>query len=437
MVFINILFFTTLYVLITLNNCSNKWPNGTIPYIFDQKLRTNYLQKYSLFNTLIDLNKRTCLRFVPKKEKDTNFVEFRYYTRNPSCWNFLTYSNGSNIVAGGPACLSPKNLFHKHNFTDCDIQYINLLYKCPKFIPQLLNCNSSYTILTDKKVKNLYKFNEKKQKWFGNNESFKKYDVNKKDNFLNVTTKDIKELLRLYKKTNNTSLNSIFTKKVQLPTIKSSTIPIPKATSFIETTTSTMTTTKQTKVINDTCDINCNFNIYLKRLFVLHNGNFNVRDTMLESDTLSLKQLQTDNYILQSKEKIFFLNKFSIFLDGDAFISKMENNDSCSCTVPLYRLFNSIISDHFYTTNETELRSARAINGYKFEKIEGYCSQNAGCGALLPLYRFYNPLINDHLYTTDGKEMLFYKNNLIYGYIFERIECYLWNRQNIIKYCNK
>uniref|UniRef100_A0A0K0E5B3 Astacin domain-containing protein n=1 Tax=Strongyloides stercoralis TaxID=6248 RepID=A0A0K0E5B3_STRER len=433
MVFINNLHFTFLFGLTTLIYCSKKWSNGKIPYILDQKLRTNYYQKKSLFNTLVDINKQTCLKFIPKTENDKNFVEFRYHSRNPSCWDFLTYTNGLNVVTAGPSCLASNVSTQKHNFTDCDIQYINLFYNCPKFIPQMLNCESSYTISLNNKIKNSSKLNKKKQKSTSFIKPTKKLRLQKKLNFKNNTSNDINELLKLYKKINTIPSNFTIIKKNQLSTIKPTSTYISKISSFFNTTTPIITTTNPTyileerstteklKTTNDTCEINCNIKINLKRLFVLRNENFNVRDTMLESDTLSLKQLQTDNYLIQS---------------GKAFIANIENNNICSCTVPLYRLYNSIISDHFYTTNETELKRAKTLNRYKFEKIEGYCTENFACGAFLPLYRFYNPLISDHLYTTDDEEMMFYKNNLIHGYIFEKIECYLWDRQNIINYCS-
>ncbi|CEF70683.1 Astacin-like metalloendopeptidase [Strongyloides ratti] len=434
MSFIIKLCFILLFFFTILINCSKKWSNGRIPYILDQKLRKNNYQKKSLFNTLVDLNNFTCLKFIPKTENDTNYVEFRYYSRNPRCWNFLTYTNGLNIVTAGPSCLTQNSSVYRHIFTDCDIQYINLFYNCPKFIPQMLDCDSSYTIPIDKKLKNHYKFNEKKQKWTSSKNMIKKIRSQNTFNITNFASEYIKNLIKLYKEKNKIPSKLTTTEKYPLSTIKSTTMYITKTTPFITTTplilTTTInnnilqetTTTKKTNITNDICEINCNFNAFLKRLFVLHNENFYVRDTMLESDTLSLKQLQTDNYLIKS---------------GEAFIANSENNGICSCTVPLYRLFNSIISDHFYTTNETELKSARTLNGYKFEKIEGYCTQNFACGALLPLYRFYNPLISDHLYTTDEKEMLFYRNNLIHGYFFEKIECYLWDRKDVIKYCSK
>ena len=40
-------------------------------------------------------------------------------------------------------------------------------------------------------------------------------------------------------------------------------------------------------------------------------------------------------------------------------------------TVPFYRLFSQGLSDHFYTTNETERNSALGA-GYQDEGVEGY-----------------------------------------------------------------
>uniref|UniRef100_A0AC35TI94 Uncharacterized protein n=1 Tax=Rhabditophanes sp. KR3021 TaxID=114890 RepID=A0AC35TI94_9BILA len=180
--------------------------------------------------------------------------------------------------------------------------------------------------------------------------------------------------------------------------------------------------TKKDKIISShlTCSSTCEYEGDLRPLFRLYNGILGINDNMLESDPIMLKQLQMNNYVIKHSK---------------TYIAEVEDTELCQCAVPLYRLYNELNHDHFYTTNNTEADSARDRAGYVFQNIEGYCTQYAGCGAFLPLYRFYNPFLRDHLYTTDQAEMLFFKTNLIQGYVFEKIECYLWAFEVPTKNC--
>ena len=92
-------------------------------------------------------------------------------------------------------------------------------------------------------------------------------------------------------------------------------------------------------------------------------------------------------------------------------------------SVPLYRLYNSKIFDHFYTTNEAEKDNAAAKLGYNYEGIAGYVYPDTACGAL-PLYRLYSSGATDHFYTMSAAERdnasnkLGYTQEGIAGYIF-------------------
>lgn len=72
-------------------------------------------------------------------------------------------------------------------------------------------------------------------------------------------------------------------------------------------------------------------------------------------------------------------------------------------TVPLYRLYNGRVVDHFYTTNAAERDNARDRLGYTDEGVAGYVYGDTECGAL-PLYRLYSPGWNDHFYTMSYSE---------------------------------
>jgi hypothetical protein len=72
-----------------------------------------------------------------------------------------------------------------------------------------------------------------------------------------------------------------------------------------------------------------------------------------------------------------------------------------------YRLYNSRIDDHFYTTSPTG--EIAIENGYVFEGTEGYLPA-AGTAGTVPLFRFWNGVMGDHFYTTDphGEQIFSY-----------------------------
>ena len=88
-------------------------------------------------------------------------------------------------------------------------------------------------------------------------------------------------------------------------------------------------------------------------------------------------------------------------------------------SIPLYRYWNAGNSDHFYTTDRTELGD-RAF-GWNFEKIEGYVYAEQLPGTV-PLYRYWNAGSSDHFYTTDRTEL----GDRAFGWVLERIQCYVF-----------
>lgn len=88
--------------------------------------------------------------------------------------------------------------------------------------------------------------------------------------------------------------------------------------------------------------------------------------------------------------------------------------------VALYRLYNSTIKDHFYTTNKTHRDNAES-NGYKYEKIECYISDrpyNYNNTDSKPLFHLYSGSKNEHFYTGDGTEK---DNRIVGGYQYQGI----------------
>jgi hypothetical protein len=87
-------------------------------------------------------------------------------------------------------------------------------------------------------------------------------------------------------------------------------------------------------------------------------------------------------------------------------------------SVPLYRYWNALRGDHFYTTNWGELGSGRY--GYVYEGVQTYVF-SATASNRAPLYRYWNPLVADHFYTTNWAELGWGK----YGYVFEGVQCFV------------
>ena len=87
-------------------------------------------------------------------------------------------------------------------------------------------------------------------------------------------------------------------------------------------------------------------------------------------------------------------------------------------TLPLYRYWNVLRGDHFYTTSWAELGPGKY--GYVYEGVQTYVFSAAAANRV-PLYRYWNAIVGDHFYTTNWAELGWGK----YGYGFEGIQCYV------------
>ncbi|KIK57265.1 hypothetical protein GYMLUDRAFT_122415, partial [Collybiopsis luxurians FD-317 M1] len=87
----------------------------------------------------------------------------------------------------------------------------------------------------------------------------------------------------------------------------------------------------------------------------------------------------------------------SYAFEGDAAFVWTSQEGS---TVPLYRLFSQSLSDHFYTVDPTEANNSQSL-GYTYDTptgIAGYVYPYSVCGAS-PIYRMWNNAVKDHFYT--------------------------------------
>lgn len=88
-----------------------------------------------------------------------------------------------------------------------------------------------------------------------------------------------------------------------------------------------------------------------------------------------------------------------IGIDGFAEMTPSDRN------VPVYRFWNEKTSDHFYTTSEDEKKQLQdnLTNGkdnYEYEGISWYAPVSSG----KPVYRFFDIVSYDHYYTSNEEE---------------------------------
>lgn len=81
--------------------------------------------------------------------------------------------------------------------------------------------------------------------------------------------------------------------------------------------------------------------------------------------------------------------------------------------VPMYRLYNRVTSEHFYTANAYE-RNVLSLGDWNYEGI-GWTAPRSGS----PVYRLYSPGLGDHHYTPD------------YGEAYVLIAYHGWNYEGI------
>lgn len=78
--------------------------------------------------------------------------------------------------------------------------------------------------------------------------------------------------------------------------------------------------------------------------------------------------------------------------------------------LPLIRLYNPTINDHFYTTSRAEASMAQSSHGYRIEGEMGWVYQYQQSGTE-PLFRLWNPRASKHFYTSSYIEAQNAENN--------------------------
>jgi len=94
--------------------------------------------------------------------------------------------------------------------------------------------------------------------------------------------------------------------------------------------------------------------------------------------------------------------------------------------VPVYRYFKADCHDHFYTTNSAEIGVAApgavGKHNYRCEGVLGYISPVQSPGTI-PVYRYYKGATSDHFYTTNVSEIGVVVNGASgnHGYVCEGV----------------
>ncbi|KDQ25104.1 hypothetical protein PLEOSDRAFT_1108009 [Pleurotus ostreatus PC15] len=127
----------------------------------------------------------------------------------------------------------------------------------------------------------------------------------------------------------------------------------------------------------------------------------------------------SDNfYTTDANEMANAINNFGYIDQGYA--ARIYPNQE-RYTSPIYRLWNSHIGDHFYTTNRDEVDDYIRRH-YTYENTPGFIFSTQICKSI-PMYRLHNVQQTDHFYTTSAKDRFYYVQNL--GYQYEGIIGYV------------
>ena len=94
-----------------------------------------------------------------------------------------------------------------------------------------------------------------------------------------------------------------------------------------------------------------------------------------------------------------------------------------SGSVPFYGYWNPSVTDHYYTTNFSELGWVGG-SGWEFAHIECYIYPTQESGTS-PLYGYWNPYIGDHHFTTNFNELGYGA----YGWSLEGVAGYIYTTQ--------
>ncbi|GBN12884.1 Zinc metalloproteinase nas-15 [Araneus ventricosus] len=108
------------------------WPNGRIPYTIDPKLK---LQEPQILEAMRHYRAKTCINFVPKEEKDVQYVRI---FPGRGCYSHVGKTLNDQPLSLGPGCFKfgiivhelghAVGFYHEHSRSDRD-DYLNIHYE--------------------------------------------------------------------------------------------------------------------------------------------------------------------------------------------------------------------------------------------------------------------------------------------------------------------
>ncbi|EJD47812.1 hypothetical protein AURDEDRAFT_163268 [Auricularia subglabra TFB-10046 SS5] len=101
----------------------------------------------------------------------------------------------------------------------------------------------------------------------------------------------------------------------------------------------------------------------------------------------------------------------------------LANDSTIDGAIPLYRLWNPRVLDHFYTISKVERDNVAGNGGWVYEGVVAKVLAGPACGTL-PLYRTFQGSNYDHFYTTNASDEANAITKL--GYVFESVAGYIW-----------
>ncbi|KAI6197173.1 Metallopeptidase [Aphelenchoides besseyi] len=408
------------------------WPLGRIPYVDDPALVEDEDQAVALNNARMDLQVRTCIKFV-KRRNEQDYVFFTDLGLDAECWNMFERNKGHVAVNAGPACLAPMRWPYKPKqvFSECDIEYVNHLYKCPRKRKQSPICPAGHTIMSLPEP------------------FYEKTDRNRRPYTLitprirgrHSTTTQLPYII-------DELQNTPPIPPLPLPSLSPTTLPptlpptttttTPSTTTTMSTTTSTTTipttTTTTTTTITTTTETVATVPS-TTTMEIEKSTDFPDFTDDIETPPFLSARMKTNKSVL----KAHYANRTTahvphvltphiptkspkLLKEKVGSVTKYVGSCGSPCNytgqlLPLRRSYNDKIgvTDHFYTTDlheqqlkikdgyllqkdhllttmEHEKDMAERILGFKFDKALGFCTKEPGCGAYVPLYRFYNPI---------------------------------------------
>ncbi|GBN12877.1 Zinc metalloproteinase nas-13 [Araneus ventricosus] len=108
------------------------WPNGRIPYTIDPKLKP---QEPQILEAMRHYRAKTCINFVPKEEKDIQYVRI---FPGRGCYSHVGKTLNDQPLSLGPGCFKfgiivhelghAVGFYHEHSRSDRD-DYLNIHYE--------------------------------------------------------------------------------------------------------------------------------------------------------------------------------------------------------------------------------------------------------------------------------------------------------------------